>query len=341
MTPRRRMPTRVRLSALVAALLLTSAGCSESRVEEPEPSRTARSTQPSAEATGRGPAAGPVTIMGAGDIAGDRDAAAATALLIRAADPDAVFTTGDNAYPDGAPSNYAERYDPTWGSFKDRTRPVPGNHDYHSDGAAGYVDYFGLQHVSNDVDGGLYYAWDAGNGWRVYALNSEVSTTGAQLSWLQDDVAAHPSRHYVLVTHRPRYTSGEQHGPSEEICPLWDTLAATGGLEIVLAGHNHHYERFAPMDCAGRPSADGARSFVIGSGGASLYDFDEAQPGSEFRNNSDFGVLRLELSEASYDWEFIASGQAQEDSGTAGEEDSDTVDTDNAGQVLDKGSADV
>jgi hypothetical protein len=327
------MPARVRLSALMAALVLTSAGCSEEPVAEPEPPRTAESSRPAGEPPAEERAGSPVTIMGAGDIAGDRDAATATAALIRAADPDKVFTTGDNAYPDGAPSDYAERYDPTWGSFKDRTHPVPGNHDYHMDDAAGYVDYFGIQNVSNDVDGGLYYAWDAGDYWRVYALNSEISTEGAQLRWLRDDVAAHPDKHYALVTHRPRYTSSEEHGPTEEICPLWDALAATGGLEIVLAGHNHHYERFAPMDCAERASADGARSFVIGSGGGTLYDFDEAQPGSEFRNKSDFGVLRLELSEASYEWEFIASGQ--------GEEDDDTVDTANAGQVLDKGSADV
>lgn len=330
--PRRRMSARVRLSALGAALLLASTGCSDDTVADADPPVTAGSTRPTEPAV-EPPAGAPVVIMGAGDIAGEPAAAAATAMLIRAADPDAVFTTGDNAYPDGSPSDFAERYDPAWGSFKDRTHPVPGNHDHHTDGAAGYVDYFGVQRVSNDVDGGLYYAWDAGNDWRVYAVDSEVSTSGAQLAWLRDDVAEHPDRHYILVAHRPRYTSSARHGPSEDICPLWDALAATGRLEIVLAGHNHHYERFAPMDCAGRTGADGARSFVVGSGGARLYDFDEPRPGSEFRNDSDFGVLRLELSETSYEWEFIASGLGQEDSAT--------VDTGNAGQILDKGSADV
>ena len=329
--PRRRMPARV-LSAVGAALLLASTGCSANSVPESDASVAAGSTRPIEPATGPAENA-PVEIMGAGDIAGEPAAAAATARLIQEADPDAVFTTGDNAYPDGSPSDFAERYDPAWGSFKDRTHPVPGNHDHHTDGAAGYVDYFGIPKVSNDVDGGLYYAWDAGNDWRVYALDSEISTSGAQLAWLRDDVAGHPDRHYILVAHRPRYTSSERHGPSEVICPLWDALAATGRLEIVLAGHNHHYERFAPMDCAGRTGADGARSFVVGSGGARLYDFDEPRPGSEFRNNNHFGVLRLELSQASYAWEFIASGLGQEDSAT--------VDTGNAGQILDKGSADV
>jgi hypothetical protein len=271
--------------------------------------------------------------MGAGDIAGDEDSATATALLIRGADPDAVFTTGDNAYPDGAPSDYAERYDPTWGSFKDRTHPVPGNHDYHTEDAAGYVEYFGADNVTNDVDGGLYYAWDVGNGWRAYALDTEVSTTGAQLEWLRDDVAAHPGGHYILYAHEPRFTSSSRHDPFEDICPLWDVLAATGGLEIVLAGHNHHYERFAPLDCAGRASADGARSFVVGSGGAGLYGFGDPQPGSEFRNNTDFGVLKLDLYEGSYEWEFIAAGMAFDGD--------DEVETGNAGQILDKGSSDV
>lgn len=273
-----------------------------------------------------------VTIMGAGDIAGDMEAAAATAALIQAADPDAVFTTGDNAYPDGALSDYLSRYDPTWGAFKDRTHPVPGNHEYHSDPPAGYLAYFGAANVTNPVDGGLYYAWDVGNGWRAYALNTEISTSGAQLAWLRDDVAAHPGQHYILYTHRPRYTSSDAHGPSDDVCPLWDALAATGGLEIVLFGHNHQYERFAPMDCAGAASGDGARSFVIGSGGRGLYGFGKAHHGSEFRNNSDFGVLRLELFESSYEWEFIAAGAGQ---------DSGTGDRSNAGQILDKGSASV
>jgi hypothetical protein len=307
MTPRCGMPTRVRLSALMAALLLTSAGCTDRPVEE-----TA------------------VTIMGAGDVAGDVKDAAATAALIQAADPDAVFTTGDNAYPDGSRSDYAKRYDPTWGFLKERTHPVPGNHDYQTTDAAGYVGYFGAENVTNNVDGGVYYAWDVGNGWRAYAVNTEISTSGAQLKWLRDDVAAHPAQHYILYGHRPRYTSGTEHAPSEDICPLWDALADTGGLEIVLGGHNHQYERFTPMDCAGQESVNGARSFVIGSGGKTLDGLDRPAQGSEFRNNGDFGVLELVLYENSYEWEFIASGRGQDNS--------DKIDTASAGQILDKGS---
>jgi predicted phosphodiesterase len=272
----------------------------------------------------------PVTIMGAGDIAGSLADATATGNLIRAANPDAVFTLGDNAYSDGTLTNYTNRYDPAWGSFKDRTHPVPGNHDYHADPPVGYLAYFGAATVTTPVDGGVYYAWDVGNGWRAYAVNTEISTSGAQLTWLQDDVAAHPGMHYILYTHHPRYTSGANHGPSTAICPLWNALAATGGLEIVLAGHNHQYERFAEMDCAGQVSDAGARSFVVGSGGTGTYAFGPPEPGSRFRNARDFGVLELVLHSTSYEWSFIASGR--------GANGSTSFDTDNAGRVLDSGS---
>jgi acid phosphatase type 7 len=333
MTPRRRLPASAPLSALLAALVLASAGCSQGSEADADRPATTNSPEQATEAAAPPTLGMPVTIMGAGDIAGDEEDATATAALIRAADPQAVFTTGDNAYPDGSPSDYQTMYEPTWGSFRDRTHPVPGNHDYLTEDAGGYLGYFGAERVTNGEDGGLYYAWDVGNGWRAYALNTEVSTTGAQLSWLREDLAAHRDLHYIAYAHRPRFTSGAEHGPSTDICPLWEELAATGGLEIVLAGHNHHYERFAPMDCSGRESGEGARSFVIGSGGKTLYGFGGVQPGSEYRNNSDFGVLELVLDEDSYEWEFIASGRGQDGSGS--------VDTNNAGQVLDKGSAGV
>jgi acid phosphatase type 7 len=341
MNPRWRLPGRLSLSALAAALLVTLAGCSGGTGAEA--SGTAGSTSPATGTTtpaGTTPAArtpastgAAVTIIGAGDVAGDKENAAATAALIDAAAPAAVFTTGDNAYPDGSASDYATRYEPTWGGFKDRTHPVPGNHDYDTDGAAGYVGYFGKANVTNDVDGGLYYAWDVGNGWRAYAVNTEIDTSGAQLTWLRNDVAQHPGAHLILYGHTPRYTSSSVHQPSEDICPLWNALAETGGLEIVLAGHNHQYERFAPMDCAGKKSADGARSFVVGSGGNNLYGFASPRPGSEFRNNTDFGVLSIQLQRDSYEWAFIASGKGQERAGKGH--------TGSAGEVLDKGGADV
>ena len=321
----RGMPRRARTPAAVVALLLAMTACTQDRAPRQEsPAESSAQSAPTGE---------PVTIIGAGDIAGLPKAAQATADLIRAADPDAVFTTGDNAYPDGSASDYADAYDPTWGSFKDRTHPVPGNHDYHTEGAAGYVDYFGASAVTNKQDGGLYYGWDVGNGWRAYAMNTEISTSGAQLRWLEADIVAHPAEHYLLYTHHPRFTSGKEHGPDEKVCPLWDALAATGKLELVLFGHNHQYERFAPMDCSGRPGADGAPSIVIGSGGNDLYRFGSLESGSEFHDDEDFGVLELTLYRDSYAWEFLASGMAGAGAGAR--------DAGNAGEVLDKGSAGV
>ncbi len=101
------------------------------------------------------------------------------------------------------------------------------------------MDYFGRDAVTNDVDWGLYYAWDVGNGWRAYAVNTEIDTSGAQLEWLRQDVAENPAEHYLLYAHHPRYTSGANHGPSTAVCPLWDALAEAGDLAIVLSGHNH------------------------------------------------------------------------------------------------------
>jgi hypothetical protein len=136
--------------------------------------------------------------------------------------------------------------------------------------------------------------------------------------------------HYILYAHSPRYTSGVHHGSDKDICPLWNSLALTGGLEIVIAGHQHNYERFAKMDCAGQPSDTGARSFVAGSGGNQLYGFGTPQPGSELRNDTDYGVMKFTLHDTSYTWEFVASGRGW--NGTT------SIDTGNAGAVLDGGS---
>ena len=275
-----------------------------------------------------------VTLMGAGDIASSGSSlvnAQATGDLIREGAPDAAFTLGDNAYTSGTLAEYQTAYDSTWGSFRSITHPVPGNHDYEPPPPDGYVAYFGAANVTNPVDGGLYYAWDVGNGWRAYAVNGEIDTSGAQLTWLRNDVAAHPGMHYILYTHHPRFSSGSPSSyATNDVCPLWDALAATGGLEIVMAGHMHNYERFARMDCAGTTTDAGARSFVVGSGGNQLYPFGTTQPGSQARNGTDYGVLRLVLQDSSYAWSFIASGR--------GWDGSTSVDTHNKWQVLDSGT---
>ena len=276
--------------------------------------------------------------MGSGDIVSCGSWAStnanANADLIRGAAPDFVYTAGDNAYDDGTLSQYQTCYDPVWGSFKAKTYPTPGNHEYHTAGAQGYVDYFGTAKVKNTADGGTYYAKDLGNGWRYYALNSEVpmSAGSAQETWLKADLAAHPGMHFVAAWHRPRYNSGTEHGGTTSVCPLWNDLMAARA-DIVLTGHEHHYERFAKMDCAGNASASGLREFMTGSGGNQIYTAVNASysPAPQVRNLTDFGVLKLSLSDGSYTWQFLASGR-QWDASTGGK------DSGNKGAVLDSGT---
>ena len=300
----------------------------------PSPTPTATTTAPTATPTATAtatPTPGPdtdPTMIGAGDIAdaGALASSQSTGDLIRERTPTFVFTVGDNAYPDGTASNYSGAYDPGWGSFKAKTYPAPGNHDYHTTNAQGYVDYFGASKVKNAQDGGTYYAYDVSPYWRAYSLNSEISMTGAQLTWLKADVAAHPGKHYIVYWHKPRYTSGSQHSGTTAVCPLWD---AVPNLDLVLTGHNHVYERFAKMDCAGAVKSTGARQFVVGTGGnPELYTFNALATGEEYRNRDHMGVLKLQLHQNSYDWAWILSGR----SATGAAEPT-------KGQVLDSGTA--
>ncbi len=247
---------------------------------------------------------GEAVFIGAGDIAGcsaDYKDKVTAAILARY--PTAtIYTLGDNAYNDGTPANYTNCYAPGWGQFKDRTRPAPGNHDYHTAGAPGYFGYFGDR---AGPAGRGYYSFDLG-GWHIISLNSEVdaSATSAQATWLKQDLTDHPSTCTLAYWHKPLFTSGLVHPPDPRFRDLF-TILNDAGAEIVLSGHNHHYERFAPMRPDGTADPRGIREFVVGSGGsASLYDFGPAQPNSEVRFKG-WGVLKLTLGAASYGWEFL------------------------------------
>jgi PKD repeat protein len=252
--------------------------------------------------------------VGAGDISGcnpdnqDR----ATAELIKAMPSAQVFTLGDNAYPDGAAADYA-CYQATWGAFKDRTHPAPGNHEYHQAGAAPYFAYFG---TAAGPAGQGYYSYDLGT-WHIIALNSE-SSVNEQVTWLKADLESHPAACVLAYWHKPFFTSGTVHGPESSMRPFWEALQA-GGAEIVLSGHNHQYERFAPQLPDGTASAEGIRQFVVGTGGFhSLYDFTTPpKPNSEVRYKG-FGVLKLTLGATGYSWEFLpVQGSSFTDTGTA------------------------
>jgi hypothetical protein len=258
-------------------------------------------------------AADPV-LVGAGDIATSGSGDSATANLLDGISG-TVFTAGDNAYPDGTTSNFNTYYAPTWGRHKARTRPSPGNHDYHTAGATGYFGYFG---ANAGPSGRGYYSYDLGT-WHIVSLNSEISMSvgSAQETWLRNDLAASTKPCTLAYWHKPRWTSGANHAPNTATGPLVQALY-NRNAEVIVSGHNHQYERFAPMNPSGAAdSARGIRQFVAGMGGAGLYSFGSIKPNSQARNNNTFGVLKLTLHANSYDWQFVhAAGGTYTDSGT-------------------------
>jgi len=252
---------------------------------------------------------GSVMFVGAGDISScDNNNDELTAQLLDSI-PGTIFAVGDNAYDRGTLSEFTNCYDPTWGRYKDRIKPVPGNHEYLTSGASGYFQYF------NNIPS--YYAYTLGS-WRIYALNSEidVSTSSEQVKWLQADLATNPSQCVLAYWHRPRWSSGTHHGSDETFQTLWQILSAAGA-ELVINGHEHNYERFAPMNAAGQADSLGLREFVVGTGGRDLYDFGRILPNSEVQNDTSFGVLNFTLRPTGYDWQFVpAAGSTFTDSGS-------------------------
>jgi len=260
--------------------------------------------------------------VGAGDIASCDDLAGAyaTAKIIEQTSG-TVFAVGDLAYPNGSDVDFKNCYHPTWGRFKDRTRPSPGNHEYHSSGASGYSNYFGA--TAGDPKKG-YYSYDLGQ-WHILSLNSECREVGGcgmdspQAKWMQEDLQEHRAGCTLAYFHKPLFSSGLSHGADSEVKPLWDILYHAGA-DIVINGHDHDYERFAPQDPNGNSDPEhGIREFVVGSGGRNSHRlFAAMQPNSEAHNADTFGVLKLTLHAKSYDWQFIPQeGKTFSDSGAA------------------------
>jgi acid phosphatase type 7 len=252
---------------------------------------------------------GSVVLVGAGDITNcSRNQDEQTAQLLDNI-PGTVFTAGDNAYVDGTYTEYINCYDPTWGRHKSRTKPSPGNHEYLTSGAAGYFQYF------NNIPS--YYAYDLG-AWRIYSLNSEISasSTSAQATWLQDDLANNPRQCVLAYWHKPRWSSGTNHGDNTGMQAIWQILY-NAGAELVLNGHEHHYERFSEMNASGSAVSEGLREIVVGTGGAALYPFGSPVAASQVRNNTTYGVLKLTLRSTGYDWQFVPiAGSTFTDSGS-------------------------
>lgn len=255
------------------------------------------------------PVAGEVVIAAAGDIAKcTHDNDEATAQLLDSIAPERVLALGDNAYPSGTDAEFAGCYDPTWGRHKAKTHPVPGNHDYQTAGASGYFNYFGA--AAGDPTKG-YYAFDVGTSWRFYALNSVCSAVtcaagSAQEQWLRADLAANPRSCSAAFMHFPRFASGESglRRNNPNLAALYQAFYDASG-DLWLVGHNHQYERLTRLSPTGAIDLErGIRNFVVGTGGAALYQFGPPITGSEVRT-AVFGVLKLTLRDAGYDWEFV------------------------------------
>lgn len=242
----------------------------------------------------------PQVFVGAGDIAVCGGTSEATARLLDAIGG-TVFTLGDNAYFSGTRQEFNDCYGPTWGRHKSRTRPVPGNHEYQSPGASPYFEYFG----ANAGPPGLgYYSFELGD-WHAIALNSNIAVDGGsiQAAWLRADLAFSRARCTIAYWHHPLFTSGPNQDQTQ-MREFW-RLLYDSGADLVLAGHDHTYERFAPQDPEGRADPlRGIREFIVGTGGAPLYQFVTVRANSEARLRT-HGVLKLTLLADNYQWEFI------------------------------------
>jgi len=239
----------------------------------------------------------------------------ATSNLALGLSPAAVLLLGDNQYENGALAKYLASYDPSWGRLKAVTRPAPGNHEYVTANAQGYYSYFGT--AAGDPTRG-WYGFDLG-GWHQVALNSNCTAIGgcgaasAQGQWLAADLAAHPGVCTLAFWHHPRFSSGP-HGNDAGFVDFW-TLLQAAGADVVLNGHDHGYERFAPQSPAGAADPTGPREFVIGTGGKDLTSVVAVQPNSEVRNYGSFGILELKLYPEGYEWRFLSDTGSTLDSG--------------------------
>jgi hypothetical protein len=324
----------IRIAAIVVAIFATGAVSSHAQqTQSPataaaEPAKSAQDK--SAAAQTKAPASAPdlaranassdPVLVGAGDTAdcADLSGAEATAKLLDEI-PGTVYTVGDNVYPDGTAQQFRDCYGPTWGRHKSRTRPAPGNHDFHSGGASPYFDYFGA--AAGDPKLGVY-SYDLG-AWHIISLNSECLPAGGcgpgspQEKWLKADLQAHPGVCIIAYWHKPLFSSGGSHGNDSATKAFWDDLYAAHAA-LILGGHDHDYERFAPQTPSGAADpAHGVREFVVGTGGKSHRPFIVPVPNSEVRNADTYGVLKLTLHPHSYDFEFIPeAGKTFHDSGS-------------------------
>jgi len=246
-------------------------------------------------------------LVGAGDIAlcdaaipNSIDGAKATANQLDNI-PGTVIALGDLAYYNGSRDEFRNCYDPTWGRHKARTCPLPGNHEYQTPGAAGYYEYFP---DAAGPGGQGYYRRTIGT-WTVIWLNSEidVSANSAQTLWLKAELTASPTACTAVMWHRPLFSSGP-NGNYTPMRDVWQVLYQNN-VDVVLNGHDHMYERFAPQDADGRADPKGPQEFIVGTGGGSPSPFNAPRKPNHQEERVGWGVLKLELNPGSYTWTFL------------------------------------
>ena len=246
---------------------------------------------------------------------------ASVAGLVAGSD-EKVLLLGDNQYSSGTLADYQSAFALSWGSLASRLRPVPGNHEYYTADAAGYFDYFASAGSPTGDRGAGWYAYDSGN-WRILALNSNDACTvvacdagSAQEQWLRSELtqARAAGKCTLAYWHHPR-ASGGGHGDQSSVAALWKAMYELGG-DVVLSGHDHHYQRFDPLDADAQPAGDGPRQWVVGTGGYSFYPA-IARSGSAKIITDTFGLLRLTLSGSSYAWQWAGVAGAGSDTGSA------------------------
>jgi hypothetical protein len=263
-------------------------------------------------------------LVGAGDIASckDPEGARATAKLIEQI-PGTVFAAGDLAYERGSAAEFQNCYGTTWGEFKARTRPTLGNHEYADATASGYFQYWGAQ---AGPTGKGYYSYDLGS-WHIVALNTncqakDLGGCGAgspQETWLRKDLAEHPHACVLAYGHHALFSSGvfKSHAIHPELREFWKDLYAAHAA-LVVVGHEHSYERFAPQDPDGHADpVNGIREIVVGTGGRSHDPLGFAIANSEVRNTDTYGVIKLTLTPGHYTWQFLpVEGKTFTDAGS-------------------------
>ena len=266
------------------------------------------------------PGEGDVLFLGAGDIArcSQIGNAMATGDLIRALlgkySQAKVFTAGDNAYESGTASQFRDCYDPAWGSFNDRTAPSPGNHEYRTAGARPYFDYFDYYRLDPAAKARGYYSFDW-NEWHIVSLNSNIpmDASSPQVVWLDGDLRNARKRCILAFWHHPLFSNGDQHGANpgdlgRHTQELWRKLEHYRA-DVIVNGHDHDYERFAPQDHGGTPSPGGIRQFVAGTGGAEIRGFLSPPVAANSEHQElRHGVLVLTLGKSSYKWAFLGTG---------------------------------